>query len=92
MNLNLESEIVFIDPTQWTLLQTEITMRIARAKLEAFADESARLAEAVRYGLLTSALATDYLHEAAAYNQLYFEYGADHIQAIMATAFDVEAA
>ena len=96
MTLNLEKDIDEqvrgLDPTNWTVLQAEVCMRIAHGKLDAFAVEAHRLAEMVRYGLLTRSIAADYLHEAATYNQLMFEYGMDHIQAIMATAFDCEAA
>jgi hypothetical protein len=80
-----------IDLTKWTALQTEICMNVALAKRDAFIAEAERLAEFVRLGFITRAVAADYLHEAALYNQLIFEYGADHIQAIMAAALDGEA-
>jgi hypothetical protein len=60
----------------WTPLQTDICMSVAR------------VAELVRLCLITKADAADTLHEAAIYNQLYFEYGADHIQGIMARAIE----
>jgi len=50
------------------------------------------MAEFVRLGFITRAVAAGYLHEAAIYNQLYFEYGADAIQAIMSAALHSEAA
>jgi hypothetical protein len=80
-----------IDLTKWTALQTEICMNVALAKRDAFIAEAERLAEFVRLGFITRAVAADYLHEAALYNQLIFEYGADQIQAIMAAALDGEA-
>jgi hypothetical protein len=93
MTLNLEAEIVIpCDSTKWTALQTEICMSIANAKYHAFIAEAQRMAEFVRLGFITRAVAADYLHEAAIYNQLIFEYGADAIQAIVAAAFDSEAA
>ena len=90
--LNLDAEWTAIDPTKWTALQTELCMSIALAKRDAFAAEAERAAEFVRLGFITRATAADYLHEAAIYNQLIFEYGADAIQAIVAAAFDSEVA
>jgi hypothetical protein len=94
MTLNLEAEIDLarFDPTKWTALQTEICMNVALAKRDAFVAEVQRMAEFVRLGFLTRAAAADYLHEAAIYNQLYFEYGTDQIQKIVAAAFESEAA
>jgi hypothetical protein len=89
MTLNLNAEI---DPTKWTALQTEICMTVALAKRDAFIEEAHRAAEFVRLGFITRPVAADYLHEAAIYNSLYFEYGADAIQAIMSAALDSEAA
>jgi hypothetical protein len=76
----------------WTALQTDICMSVALAKRDAFIAEAERVAELVRLGLLTKPAAADTLHEAAIYNQLYFEYGADHIQAIMAATIGSGAA
>jgi len=94
MTLNLEVEIdpTRLDPTKWTALQTEICMNVALAKRDAFIAEAERAAEFVRLGFITRTVAADYLHEAAIYNQLTFEYGTDAIQAIMSAAFDSEAA
>jgi hypothetical protein len=94
MTLNLEAENLEAetDPTKWTALQTEICMNVVLAKRDAFIAEAQRMAEFVRLGFITRAVAADYLHEAAIYNSLNFEYGTDAIQAIMATAFDSEAA
>ena len=89
MTFNLNTEI---DPTTWTALQTEICMTVALAKRDTFIEEAHRAAEFVRLGFITRAVAADYLHEAAIYNQLCFEYGADAIQAIVAAAFNSEAA
>ena len=89
MTLNLEAEI---DPTKWTKLQTEICMNVALVKRDAFIAEAQRAAEFVRLGFITRPVAADYLHEAAIYNSLYFEYGAEAIQAIMATALSDAAA
>jgi hypothetical protein len=89
MTLNLEEEI---NPTKWTKLQTEVCMNVANANYHAFIAEAQRVAEFVRLGFITRAVAADYLHEAAIYNQLAFEYGADAIQAIMSAAFDSEVA
>jgi hypothetical protein len=93
MTLNLNSdEWISLDPTKWTALQAEICMNVALAKRDAFVAESHRMAEFVRLGFLTRATAAGYLHEAAVYNQLNFEYGTDAIQAIIADAFKCEAA
>jgi len=91
MTLNLDAEWIAIDPTKWTALQTEMCMSVALAKRNAFISEAQRMAEFVRLGFITRPVAADYLHEAAIYNQLYFEYGADAIQAIIAMAFNSEA-
>ena len=93
MTLNLESnigeQVRALDPMAWTKLQAEVCMTIANAKFYAFVAEAERMAEFVRLGFLSRATAADYLQEAAVYNSLCFEYGTDHIQAIMATAFKV---
>jgi hypothetical protein len=75
----------------WTALQAEICMNVANAKYYAFADEAAKLAHWVRLGVVKKQIAADYLHESAVYNQLYFEYGTDKIQGIIANAFTSEA-
>jgi hypothetical protein len=80
------------DELNWTPLQADVCMTIALAKRDAFIDEAYRLAELVRLRVLPRAVAADYLHEAAVYNSLSFEYGADHIQGIMASAFEEAAA
>jgi hypothetical protein len=96
MTLNLESDIdeqiAALDETKWTPLQADVCMGVARAKLDRFMDQAERLAELVRVRVLPKAVAADYLHQTAIYNQLYFEYGADHIQEIMAQALGSEAA
>jgi hypothetical protein len=89
MTLNLNAEI---DPTKWTALLTEMCMNVALAKWDAFIAEAERAAEYVRLGFITRAVAADYLHETALYNELVFEYGADAIQAIMAAALSEAAA
>jgi hypothetical protein len=90
MTLNLESDIGeqvrALDPCEWTALQSEICMTVANAKFYAFVAEADRLAEFVRLGFMTRATAADYLHESALYNSLFFDYGTDRIQKIMATA------
>lgn len=94
--LNLESDILeqaaALDERKWTNLQTEIVMNVANAKLDAFAAECERAAEFVRLGFITRSTAADYLHVTACYNQLYFEYGADQVQQIMAEALESRAA
>jgi hypothetical protein len=75
----------------WTALQSEICMNVANAKFYAFAAEAERLAHWVRIGVVSKSAAADYLNESASYNQLYFEYGADRIQAVMSEAFEVAA-
>jgi hypothetical protein len=92
MTLNLEAEIEIPDYSTWTQLQAEICMNVANAKLYAFVAEAERAADYTRLGFLTRATAADYLHETAVYNELYFEYGRDRIQEIMAGALDSEAA
>jgi hypothetical protein len=95
MRLNLEGDtdkqIAAFDPTTWTKLQAEICMNVANAKLFAFIDEVGRVAELVRLGVMSHAVAVDHLHGAAAYNQLYYEYGADQIQSVISDAFKVAA-
>ena len=76
----------------WTALPAEVCMNVANAKYYAFADEAARMAHWVRLGVVQKQVAADYLDEAATYNQLYFEYGTDRIQGIVAAAFASEAA
>jgi hypothetical protein len=89
--LNLEADWNAVDPTKWTALQAEVCMNVALAKRDAFIAEADRMAEFVRLGLITRAMAGDYLHEAAIYNRLCFEYGADAIQGIMSAAFEAAA-
>jgi hypothetical protein len=93
--LNLETDIKeqaqALDERTWTKLQTEVCMNIANAKHAAFIWEAERLAELVRLGCATRPNAADYLHTAAVYNSLYFDYGADHIQAIVSEAFEAAA-
>lgn len=81
-----------IHEINWTPWQTAICMNVALAKLNAFAEEAYRAADDVRRGVVTKADAADGLHEAAIYNQLYFEYGTERIQQIMADAFLIEVA
>jgi hypothetical protein len=93
--LNLESDIgeqlQVMDEQRWTALQTEICVNVANAKFYAFAEEAGHIADLVRLKVVPRRTATDYLHECATYNQLYFEYGADRIQAVMSEAFEVAA-
>ena len=94
--INLESDIqaqsAILDVKGWTQLQAEICMNVANAKFCAFMAECEQAAEYVRLGFVTRTAAADYLHVAAVYNQLYFEYGADQIQQIMADALESRAA
>ncbi|MBR1199332.1 hypothetical protein JQ574_25370 [Bradyrhizobium sp. AUGA SZCCT0158] len=76
----------------WTALQTEICINVANAKFHAFIHESKRIAEFRRLGFVNCQTAADYLHETAIYNQLYFEYGTDRIQKVMAEALGEAAA
>jgi hypothetical protein len=78
-------------PMPWTALQAEVCMNVANAKFFAFEAEAERLAHWVRLGIVSKSTAADYLNESAAHNQLYFEYGADRIQAVMSEAFEVSA-
>jgi hypothetical protein len=91
MRLNLEADIAEqvagLNEKTWTALQAQACMNVANAKLYAFEVEVDRLAEFVRLGLITRAMAADYLNTAAVYNQLDYEYGTDHVQSIMASAF-----
>ena len=90
MTLNLECDIAEqlrdLDPGKWSALQTEVCMNVANAKLFVFTAEAERLAEFVRVRLISRPVAADYLHSAAIYNQLYYEYGADRIQALISDA------
>ena len=92
MTLNLEADIPVSAEYDWTPLQTEICMNVALAKRDAFIAEAQRVAAFVRLGFITRTVAADYLHEAAIYNQLTFEYGTDAIQAIMSAALNEAAA
>ena len=91
MQLNLEAnlaeQVAVLDEKTWTALQAQTCMAVANAKIYAFAGEADRLAELVRLGLITLAVAVDYLETAAAYNALHYEYGTDHVQSIMSAAF-----
>jgi hypothetical protein len=89
VTLNLEAEI---DPTKWTALQREICINVANAKYYAFVAEAERLAEFLHLGFVNRQTAVDYLHESAIYNQLYFDYGTERIQMIMAGALESGAA
>lgn len=80
------------DILQWSPLQTRVTMSIANAKLFEFQAQAYRAGELITLGVLARAEAADILQEAADYNALTFEYGADKIQAIMAAAFSEAAA
>lgn len=90
MKLNLEADIAeqvaVLDEKTWTALQAQTCMNVANAKLYAFVVEAERLAELVRLGLITRAVAIEYLHTSAVYNALDYEYG-DHVQSIMSAAF-----
>jgi hypothetical protein len=92
MTVNLEADIGeqldAMDERRWTKLQSEICMNIATAKHDAFVWEAERMAEWIRLGIITRPIAAEYLHTAAAYNSLIFEYGADQIQKIVAEAFE----
>lgn len=80
------------DILQWSPLQTRITMAIANAKLFEFQEQSYRAGELIQLGVLARVEAADILQEAAVYNALVYEYGADHVQKIMAAAFSEAAA
>jgi hypothetical protein len=90
MTFNLDAECTAIE--EWTPLQADVCMCIANAKFIAFENEAFRCGDLLRLGLLKRSEAADVLHEAAIYNQLYFEYGIDAIQAIMSAALDSEVA
>ena len=81
MTLNLEANIGkqlrALNEINWTKLQTEICMNVANAKHDAFVWEAERVAEWVRIGFISRKTAANYLHTAALYNSLYFEYGRD---------------
>jgi hypothetical protein len=79
------------DPSRWTPLQIEVIMAVANAKIDEFAGASHYVARLVRHGLVAKQDGVDTLHEAAAYNALYGEYGRDEIQSIIAAAFKWEA-
>ena len=93
--LNLEADIseqiAPLDETRWTKLQTEICMNVANARFYAFAAEADRMAELVRLCVIQRLLAANYLHVCADYNGLYFDYGRDRIQAVMAEALEAAA-
>jgi hypothetical protein len=72
------------DILEWTPLQVRITMAVANAKLQAFADVAYDVGELVSLSLMSKADAADLLQEVAAYNQLPFEYSQDRIQRLMA--------
>ena len=96
MTVNLESDIQnqieALDVEKWTPLQADVCMNVALAKLDRFMDQADRLAELVRVRVLPKPVAADYLHQTAIYNSLYFEYGVDRVEEIMAQALGSEAA
>lgn len=95
MTLNLETDLLeqaaLLDETLWSALQAEVCVSVATAKYHAFIAEASRIAEFARLGFVSRKTASDYLHVAAIYNQLYAEYGRDRMQAIMAEAFEATA-
>ena len=72
-----------LDIINWSPLQTRVTMAVATAKYDEFGIQAFNVGELVRLKLLGRAEAADLLHEAAIYNSLIFEYGADAIQLLM---------
>ena len=88
--MNLESDNPESASFNWSPLQVEVCMSIAMAKRDAFIAEAYHIGDLVRLKVLDRATAADTLHEAATYNQLYYEYGRDHIQEIMANALDAK--
>lgn len=94
MTFNLESEggIVCCNIEKWSPLAIDVCTYVATAKLAAFQEQAARCGELFHLGLIQRAEAADILHEAAVYNGLGVEYGADRIQGIIAAAFAREAA
>ena len=95
MTINLESDLeqqcAAMEQATWTKLQAEVCMNVANAKYFAFVGECERMVEFMRLGFVNRPTAADYLHQTAIYNQLYFEYGTDEIQGIIAAAFASEA-
>lgn len=71
----------------WSPLQKRLCIGIALAKRDAFIDAACYMADLVKMRMLDRAEAAELLQVAADHNSLAYEYGADHIQAIMATAF-----
>ena len=72
-------------------LQIDVSIKVALAKLAEFENQAYRIGDLVRLSILRRADAADMLHEAAIYNSLIFEYGADRIQKIIADAFEATA-
>jgi hypothetical protein len=85
---DIQEQIAVLDEAKWTALQIDVCMSVANAKHLAFICEADRLAKLVRSGVLSRGDAADCLHNAANYNSLYFEYGTDNIQDVLAAAFD----
>lgn len=94
MTFNLESDggILCCNVEKWSPLTADVCTYVATAKLAAFHEQAIRCAELFQLGLIQRAEAADILYEAAVYNALGFEYGADKIQGIIAAAFASEAA
>lgn len=88
--MNLETDPQETTGLNWSPLQIEVCMSVAMAKRDAFIAEAFRIGDLVRLRVLDRATAADTLHEAARYNELYFEYGRDHIQQLMANALDAK--
>ena len=78
--------------TEWSPLHLRLTITVANAKYEAFAEMAVYAGELVELGVLGKIEAADLLQEVAIYNQLSFEYGTDRIQKIMADALSEAAA
>jgi hypothetical protein len=84
MALRLSGAGPMRDIMEWSPLQVRLTMAVANAKYDAFAEAAYRVGELVQLSLMTRADAADLLQEIAEYNQLPFEYGQDRIQRLMA--------
>jgi hypothetical protein len=88
MTINLDAECF---APGCSPLQIDVNIRVALAKISEFENQAYRLGDWIRVGQMTRAEAADILHEAAIYNSLVFEYGADRIEKIMADAFEATA-
>lgn len=79
--------IIDVDVENMPKALLSMCANVANANLHAFAVEAFEVARMHKDHLLARQLASDWMDAIARYNSLYFWYGRDCIQGIMADAF-----